>query len=62
MPRIYGKYYKYIYDIEEVETKKYAVNRYLEGQMTNDKSVKAQSHMLQKLAHEILSKSMAIDE
>ncbi|XP_050217643.1 uncharacterized protein LOC126668494 [Mercurialis annua] len=41
------------YDIEEAGTKKYAVSRYLKYQMTDNKSVKAQSHEVQKIAHEI---------
>ncbi|KAA0051175.1 putative serine/threonine-protein kinase MARK-A [Cucumis melo var. makuwa] len=32
------------YDTEEVRSKKYAVSLYLRYQMTNDKSVEAQSH------------------
>ncbi|KAL5848968.1 hypothetical protein ACOSQ4_006981 [Xanthoceras sorbifolium] len=31
-------------------------------QMTDDKSVEAQSHELQKIAHEIISKGMSLDE
>ncbi|XP_060972678.1 uncharacterized protein LOC133038526 [Cannabis sativa] len=50
------------YDTEEAGTKKYAVSRYLKFQMTDDKSVEAQSHELQKIAHEILSEGMTIDE
>ncbi|XP_060960933.1 uncharacterized protein LOC133031452 [Cannabis sativa] len=50
------------YDTEEAGTKKYAVSRYLKFQMTDDKSIEAQSHELQKIAHEILSEGMTIDE
>ncbi|XP_060963454.1 uncharacterized protein LOC133032979 [Cannabis sativa] len=50
------------YDTEEVGTKKYVVSRYLKFQMTDDKSVEAQSHELQKITHEILSEGMTIDE
>ncbi|XP_062114213.1 uncharacterized protein LOC133825265 [Humulus lupulus] len=50
------------YDIEEVGTKNYAVNRYLKFQMTEDKSVEAKSHELQKFAHEIISEGMSLDE
>lgn len=41
-------------DIEEVGTKKYAVNQYQKYQIIDDKSIKAQPHKLQKIAHEIL--------
>ncbi|XP_062102817.1 uncharacterized protein LOC133812980 [Humulus lupulus] len=50
------------YDTEEAGTKKYAVSRYLKFQMTDDKSVEAQSHELQKIAHEIISEGMSLDE
>ncbi|KAL5787820.1 hypothetical protein ACOSP7_004769 [Xanthoceras sorbifolium] len=50
------------YDTEEAGAKKYAVNRYMKYQMTDDKSVEAQSHELQKIAHEIISEGMALDE
>ncbi|GJS50253.1 hypothetical protein Tco_0600374 [Tanacetum coccineum] len=46
------------YDTEEAGTKKYAVSRYLKFQMTDDKSVEAQSHELQKVAHEIIFEAM----
>jgi len=35
------------YDTEEASTKKHAVSRYLKFQMTDEKSVEAQSHELQ---------------
>ena len=50
------------YDTEEAGTKKYAVSRYLKFQMTDDKSVEAQSHELQKVAHEIIYEGMSLDE
>ncbi|XP_021732277.1 uncharacterized protein LOC110699091 [Chenopodium quinoa] len=50
------------YDTEEAGAKKYAVSRYLKFQMTDDKSVEVQSHDLQKIAHEIISEGMALDE
>ncbi|KAA0054951.1 putative Polyprotein [Cucumis melo var. makuwa] len=43
------------YDTEEAGSKKYAVSRYLRYQMTDDKSVEAQSHEIHKIAHEIIS-------
>ncbi|KAA0040312.1 uncharacterized protein E6C27_scaffold460G00130 [Cucumis melo var. makuwa] len=43
------------YDTEEVGSKKYAVGRYLRYQMTSDRFVEAQSHAIQKIAHEIIS-------
>ncbi|XP_062113165.1 uncharacterized protein LOC133824300 [Humulus lupulus] len=50
------------YDTEEAGTKKYAVSRYLKYQMVDDKSVEAQSHEIQKIAHEIISEGMTLDE
>ncbi|KAM6586714.1 hypothetical protein CsatA_009319 [Cannabis sativa] len=50
------------YDTEEAGTKKYAVSRYLKYQMVDDKPVEAQSHELQKIAHEIISEGMTLDE
>jgi len=50
------------YDTEEAGAKKYAVSRYLKFQMTDDKPVEAQSHDLQKIAHEIISEGMTLDE
>ncbi|XP_050210126.1 uncharacterized protein LOC126660602 [Mercurialis annua] len=50
------------YDTEEAGTKKYAVSRYLKYQMTDDKSVEAQSHEVQKIAHEFISEGMVLDE
>ncbi|KAA0035842.1 uncharacterized protein E5676_scaffold344G00540 [Cucumis melo var. makuwa] len=50
------------YDIEEVGSKKYNVSRYLKYQMTDDKSVEAQSHEIQKIAHEIISEGMPLDD
>ncbi|GAU38712.1 hypothetical protein TSUD_396400 [Trifolium subterraneum] len=42
------------YDTEEAGVKKYAVSRYLKYQMVDERSVEAQSHELQKIAHEII--------
>ena len=50
------------YDTEEAGTKKYAVSRYMKFQMIDRKSVEAQSHELQKIAHEITSEGMTLDE
>ena len=50
------------YDTEEAGAKKYVVSRYLKFQMTDDKSLEVQSHDLQKIAHEIISEGMALDE
>ncbi|KAA0060458.1 uncharacterized protein E5676_scaffold119G00440 [Cucumis melo var. makuwa] len=50
------------YDTEEAGSKKYAVSRYLRYQMTDDKSVEAQSHEIQKIAHEIISEGMPLDD
>ncbi|KAE9620733.1 putative RNA-directed DNA polymerase [Lupinus albus] len=50
------------YDTEEAGTKKYAVSRYLKYQMTDDKSVESQSHEIQKIAHEIITEGMPLDE
>ena len=46
------------YDTEEAGAKKFAVSRYVKYQMTDDKSVEAQSHELQKIAHEITTEGM----
>nr|GFC27256.1 zinc finger, CCHC-type [Tanacetum cinerariifolium] len=48
------------YDTEEAGTKKYDVSHYLRFQMTYDKSFEAQSHELQKVAHEIISEGMSL--
>ncbi|XP_062106790.1 uncharacterized protein LOC133818099 [Humulus lupulus] len=50
------------YDTEEARTKKYVVSRYLKYQMADDKSVEAQSHEIQKIALEIISEGMTLDE
>ena len=50
------------YDTEEAGAKKYVVSRYLKYQMTDDRSVEMQSHELQKIAHEIISEGMVLDE
>ncbi|XP_062079740.1 uncharacterized protein LOC133784392 [Humulus lupulus] len=48
------------YDTEEAGTKKYVVSRYLKYQMVDDKSVEAQSHEIQKIAHEIISEGIRL--
>ncbi|XP_062102868.1 uncharacterized protein LOC133813848 [Humulus lupulus] len=50
------------YDTEEAGTKKYFVSRYLKYQMVDDESVEAQSHEIQKIAYEIISEVMTLDE
>lgn len=50
------------YDTEEAGAKKYAVSRYLNYKMTDEKSVESQSHEIQKIAHDIISEGMALDE
>ncbi|KAL5763025.1 hypothetical protein ACOSP7_019289 [Xanthoceras sorbifolium] len=50
------------YDTEEAGAKKYAVSRYMKYQITDDKFVEAQSHELQKIAHEIIFEGMSLDE
>ncbi|KAA0049683.1 uncharacterized protein E5676_scaffold106G001350 [Cucumis melo var. makuwa] len=50
------------YDTEEARSKKYAVSRYLRYQMTDDRFVEAQSHEIQKIAHEIISEGMPLDD
>src|SRR3954469_3458558 len=50
------------YDTEEAGAKKYAVSRYLNYKMVDENSVEAQSHELQKIAHEIITEGMPLDE
>ncbi|XP_058777305.1 uncharacterized protein LOC131651651 [Vicia villosa] len=50
------------YDTEEAGAKKYAVSRYLNYKMMDEKSVEAQSHELQKIAHEIITETMRLNE
>ncbi|KAA0065758.1 uncharacterized protein E5676_scaffold488G00440 [Cucumis melo var. makuwa] len=50
------------YDTEGAGSKKYAVSRYLRYQMTDDKYVEALSHEIQKIAHEIISDGMPLDD
>jgi len=38
------------------------VSRYLKYQMTDDRSVEAQSHELQKISHEIIAEGMPLNE
>ena len=47
---------------QEAGAKKFSVSRYLKFQMVDDKPVEAQSHELQKIAHEIISEGMNLDE
>ncbi|XP_073225603.1 uncharacterized protein [Cicer arietinum] len=46
------------YDTKEAGVKKYAVSRYLKYQMTDDRSMEAQSHEIHKIAHEIISEEL----
>ncbi|PNX68547.1 hypothetical protein L195_g056228, partial [Trifolium pratense] len=50
------------YDTEEVGVKKYAVSRYLKYQMVDERSIEVQSRELQKIAHEIITEGMPLDE
>ncbi|KAL5767482.1 hypothetical protein ACOSQ2_014265 [Xanthoceras sorbifolium] len=50
------------YNTEEAGAKKYVISRYIKYQMTDEKSVKAQSPELQKIVHEIISEGMSLDE
>ncbi|CAJ2638269.1 unnamed protein product [Trifolium pratense] len=50
------------YDTEEAGAKRYAVSRYLKYQMVDERSVEAQSHEIQKIAHEIITEGMPLDE
>ncbi|KAM7507327.1 hypothetical protein LguiA_017780 [Lonicera macranthoides] len=50
------------FDAEEAGAKKYAVSRYLKYQMTDTKPIVAQTHELQKIAFEINSQGMQLDE
>ncbi|XP_050915288.1 uncharacterized protein LOC127130294 [Lathyrus oleraceus] len=50
------------YDTEEAGAKKYAVSRYLNYKMVDERYVKVQSHEIQKIAHEIITKAMPLDE
>ncbi|XP_058761166.1 uncharacterized protein LOC131634515 [Vicia villosa] len=46
------------YDTEEAGAKKYAVSRYLNYKMVDEKFVEAQSHEIQKIAHEIITEDL----
>ncbi|XP_073222326.1 uncharacterized protein [Cicer arietinum] len=48
------------YDTEEARVQKHVVSRYLKYQMTDEKFVEAQSHEIQKIAHEIISEEKEI--
>jgi cation transport regulator ChaB len=50
------------YDTEEASVKKYDVSRYLKYQMVDERSVEAQSHEIQKIAHEIITEGMPLDD
>ncbi|XP_038902475.1 uncharacterized protein LOC120089128 [Benincasa hispida] len=50
------------YDTMEAGSKKYDVSCYLKFQMMDDKYVEAQSHKLQKIAYEIITEGMPLDE
>lgn len=49
------------YDIEKVRAKKYVVSHF-KYQMTDDKSIEARSHEIQKIDHEIIFEGMNLDE
>lgn len=49
-------------DTEEAGTKKYVVSRYLKYQMVDELFMEAQCHKLQKIAHEIITKGICLDE
>ena len=46
---------------EEVKSKKYEASRYLWYQMTDDRSMEAQSYELQKIANEIINEGMSLN-
>lgn len=50
------------YDIEEAGAKKYVDSRYLNYNMVDERSVEAQSHEIQNIAHEIITEGIPIDE
>ncbi|MCI73278.1 hypothetical protein A2U01_0094542, partial [Trifolium medium] len=50
------------FDTEEAGVKKYAVSRYLKYQMVDDRYVETQSHELQKIAYEIITEGMPLDD
>lgn len=50
------------HDTEEVEIKKYVVSRYLTYHMVDERPVETQCHELQKIAHEIITKGMRLDD
>ena len=50
------------YDNEEAGFKKYAVSWYLRYQITDDRSMEAQSHEIQKILHKIISEGMPLDD
>ena len=59
---VYYNSNKFTKEIWDVLQKKYDVSRYMKYQMIDGKSVEAQSHELQKIAHKITSKGMTLDE
>ncbi|CAL8093898.1 unnamed protein product [Prunus armeniaca] len=59
---ICGMHFRKKYDTEEAGAKKFAISRYLKFQMVDEKSIEAQSHELQKIAHEIIIEGMNLDE
>ena len=49
-------------EVWDALSKKYTVSRYLQYQITDDRSVEAQSHEIQKTGHEISSEGISIDD
>lgn len=50
------------YNTEEASSKKFAVSRYLNYKMTDDKSVEEQYQELQKIAHEIFIEGIKLPD
>ncbi|KAA0035179.1 uncharacterized protein E6C27_scaffold57G002810 [Cucumis melo var. makuwa] len=50
------------YETKEAGSKTYAVSRYVRYQMIDDRFMEAQSHEIQKIAHEIINEGMRLDD